>query len=616
MVTIKKKILMQTLGVGRMDEKGNPGYQLTSYAYNEKIIAENTEYVAFPLIDLFEPDEIFILGTIKSDWYGLFHKITDDKEDEELRILEMQENEGIWTSKEKLNRLQSELTELFMRSVSKSPYKGKKLHIILTRYGINQKELEENYVILSEIEKSLSNRYSYEVAMDITHSFRSLPFYNLVILNYISSISDIEINISNVYYGNFDAKTDNNNIAPITDLGELLSVQKLTNAIQEFKNSGNTDTLCSLIPQSMEDLKEALEEFGWATQINSFARIDKGLSTLLTITEKPELTGDKYVDLNRMIYSVLSRRFVGVTDGKKALEIYQNMSDAEKRLRVTLWYKNQRRYGTAVATACEALRSFLVELYVKNILNYEGDSKKYNDENLRKNAIGRLDQIKYDEAAKYVQKRELISFFKELARLHSAAKEIRNRFAHNLQNEEKGLKATNMERGVIDRFIEKIVELKKYIETDYDEVVKLYAFKARKRKKKSDRGNVLLVYENNSNIDFGKYEVKDDVYFLEKDVVEVMNKNKNKLENGLLVAQILQNSELDNIKICLIGMDVITTQSYIIALKNMGYEYVCDQDKKQLADPCIMIDKSYYEQKGVSNEFESFKNMQCVRYSD
>lgn len=75
---------------------------------------------------------------------------------------------------------------------------GKKLHIILTRYGINQKELEENYVILSEIEKSLSNRYSYEVAMDITHSFRSLPFYNLVILNYISSISDIEINISNI----------------------------------------------------------------------------------------------------------------------------------------------------------------------------------------------------------------------------------------------------------------------------------------------------------------------------------------------------------------------------------------------------------------------------------
>ena len=175
MAAVKKELLMQTLGIGSLDEKGKPGYKLTSYSYNGKIIAQDTEYVSFPLIELFDPDEIFILGTIQSDWYGLFHRISENKDDEELRILEMQENEGINTPKERLKELQKELTDIFMRSVSRSPYQGKTLHIILTRYGINQNELEDNYVILSEIEQSLSNKYTYEVAMDITHSFRSLP---------------------------------------------------------------------------------------------------------------------------------------------------------------------------------------------------------------------------------------------------------------------------------------------------------------------------------------------------------------------------------------------------------------------------------------------------------
>ena len=616
MAAVKKKILMQTLGIGSLDEKGKPGYKLTSYSYNGKIIAQDTEYVSFPLIELFDPDEIFILGTIQSDWYGLFHRISENKDDEELRILEMQENEGINTPKERLKELQKELTDIFMRSVSRSPYQGKTLHIILTRYGINQNELEDNYVILSEIEQSLSNKYTYEVAMDITHSFRSLPIYNLVILNYISSISDIEINITNVYYGNFDAKKDNNDIAPITDLGELLRVQKLTNAIQEFKNSGNTDTLKALIPDSMSDLRGALDEFGWATQINSFTRIDKGLTNLLEITGRPSQSEGKYVDLNRMIYSVLSSRFVGAENSKDSLKIYRDMSDADKRLRVTLWYQNQNRYGTAVATACEALRSFLVELYIRDILNAPIDDKKLKDENLRRNAVSRLGQIKYEEAAKYTENKELVTFFKKLGTQYGKAKVIRDRFAHNLQNEDKGLRATKAERDEIDKFINQIITLKKYIATDRQEIANVYAFRWKKGKSKSDRGSVLLVYEKKKAIDYAKYEEKDDVYLLEEDVITAMFKNKNKLENGLLVAQILGNSGIENVKICLIGMDDASVQAYTIALKNMGYSQVCDQEKKMLPDPNIVIDKSYYEQKGFSDEFDSFKNMQCIRYSE
>ena len=59
--------------------------------------------------------------------------------------------------------------------------------IDLTKYGINEKQLKENYAIIKGIENKLKRNVKYEVAFDITHSFRSLPIYNLIVFNYINT---------------------------------------------------------------------------------------------------------------------------------------------------------------------------------------------------------------------------------------------------------------------------------------------------------------------------------------------------------------------------------------------------------------------------------------------
>ena len=61
-----------------------------------------------------------------------------------------------------------------------------------------------------------------------------MPFFN-----YIKSITDYKIKLSHVYYGNFDAQREYNGIAPIVDLSDVIDVMDLSNAVMEFKDTGN-----------------------------------------------------------------------------------------------------------------------------------------------------------------------------------------------------------------------------------------------------------------------------------------------------------------------------------------------------------------------------------------
>ena len=127
----KKKILLLTLGTGPLSDNGEAGYRSVQYTiegveYKRKkddINGTKTNFVAEPIIDYFEPDEIFILGTAKSVWHQFYASaITEDNEDKSymdnkdyLRLMEIQKNNNVYTSGSELEKLSREISDIFAR---------------------------------------------------------------------------------------------------------------------------------------------------------------------------------------------------------------------------------------------------------------------------------------------------------------------------------------------------------------------------------------------------------------------------------------------------------------------------------------------------------------------
>ena len=199
------------MGTGRLDEKNNEaGYEETKYLIKNKDEEREctTYFVAEPIIEMYKPDEIFILGTVKSVWYRLYASLIikelHDKSylnDEGYKILlEIARDKtlGNASDTDKINEVRTKIQSVFdglNGEKGSLKFKGRRLKItvLITKYGINEEQLKENYAIIKGIEKKLDINESYEVAFDITHSFRSLPLYNLIIFNYITQTSHIKM---------------------------------------------------------------------------------------------------------------------------------------------------------------------------------------------------------------------------------------------------------------------------------------------------------------------------------------------------------------------------------------------------------------------------------------
>ena len=78
-----------------------------------------------------------------------------------------------------------------------------------------------------------------ELYFDITHGFRYLPMFVVVLGNYAKFLKGITV--KGITYGNFEAKNDNG--APIMDLLSLSTLQNWTNAAADFLRHGDAKQL-------------------------------------------------------------------------------------------------------------------------------------------------------------------------------------------------------------------------------------------------------------------------------------------------------------------------------------------------------------------------------------
>lgn len=368
----RKKLLFLTLGTGKLDEKNNEaGYAETKYLIKNKDEEREctTYFVAEPIIEMYKPDEIFILGTVKSVWYRLYASLIikelHDKSylnDEGYKILlEIARDQtlGNASDTDKINEVRTKIQSVFdglngERGCPKFNGRRLKITVLITKYGINEEQLKENYAIIKGIEKKLDINESYEVAFDITHSFRSLPLYNLIIFNYIKNITPYELEMTHIYYGNVEVCRELG-YAPVVDLKDMVNVLNMTSGVAEFKNTGNAVSLLKMLPED-DKLKPFLDDFNTSAQLNAFEVVKESLVSLFKncLEDNGENESEnRYTGVREMIALVLKNKFFGDADNKCDVG---NLSSMDIKFLLTEWYFNQSRIGLGIATGLEALR--------------------------------------------------------------------------------------------------------------------------------------------------------------------------------------------------------------------------------------------------------------------
>lgn len=533
----KKRLLILSLGTGNLNPDGTVGYQTVQYSIDGKNfqrngVDEKTNFVAEPLIHAFSPDEIVILGTVKSAWYAYYASVTTSGNDDNSylnspdyqRLIQIREENGINTGLDKLKELEKEITRIF-KNVKKWNRFGAsvseckpKIHVLLTRYGVTQKELQDNYQVLKRIESFMETSVDYEVAFDITHSFRSLPLYNLVIINFIKNITKHNVRLTHVYYGNLEAKHELDGKAPIVDLADLVEVLDLTNGVAEFKDTGNC---VALINASKDDaLTKELKAFDLATQLNAFDKIKESLQHLFELVADNS-SADRYTGICEMLGMVLGERFFG--NEKVKPDQILSMEDYEIKLCLAKWFFNQNRIGLGLTTGLEALRDMNTPVYMKAFNCSQDD-----EENCRKRAESFF--IRKAHAIKNNPKTELEIAVGNLGVNLKEYKDIRNMFAHSLNNKNNGnLESLSVK---IQEFNKALSAVANLYRQDKEEYAKLFIKEKERFKEKTSGDSCRVMIDCMAEGPYDDYKrsnkKKYDVFCLDPRVKKVL------LPNGLV----------------------------------------------------------------------------------
>lgn len=91
-----------------------------------------------------------------------------------------------------------------------------------------------------------------QLYLDITNSFRYLPMLLVVLVNYAKFLKNVKVKA--IYYGNYEARDTETNIAPIMDLLPLSSLQDWTSAASDYLQYGQVDKLHFLSNQELDPI--------------------------------------------------------------------------------------------------------------------------------------------------------------------------------------------------------------------------------------------------------------------------------------------------------------------------------------------------------------------------
>jgi CRISPR-associated Csx2 family protein len=236
------KILFCTLGTGMYENKqtGEKEYIKTVYkdVKSGKTSAE-TSYIFEAFLDLYGYDKFVILGTCGSKWDQLylthFKDNADDCDFDYADKLEKLQRTGATADPE---TFRSHLDKL------KETLGNKCLEIIVLKYGMDEAEMDYNFRSMAKVGEIISNGDT--LSFDITHSFRSLAFYEFLTVTYFKDVLRKNVTLEKVSYG-MNEGIKKGEPTPIINIQPIVGILDFIKAAEEYKRFGTARLLSELI---------------------------------------------------------------------------------------------------------------------------------------------------------------------------------------------------------------------------------------------------------------------------------------------------------------------------------------------------------------------------------
>lgn len=354
------KILISPIGAGSLDSKNKSAraYRTASYCIDNK--QYDKTFIASVLYEHLNLDGIIFIGTVKSMWEEVYRffcqeKLVDCDENYYLSLVE---------KIEKLNYTSS-LDELDLSPIEE--VLGSRSKCILIKYGLNEEELQENFDSIIKVIDCLKT--GDEIYIDITHSFRSLSIFLLLVIIFINDlIDDKEISVRGIYYGMLDISREIGN-APVVNLQLLFNLIQWIKGAYSLKEFGNGYLISDLLEQQGENaLASEIAEISDVINLNYLPDIKKkGIYLKTALKKSQNNTPFKYLK------NILEKSIQNFTVQSKSER------ESEFQLRLAKWYFDNKRYATGYITLAEAIVTYACEISGRNFNNKEHRDRAKDD---------------------------------------------------------------------------------------------------------------------------------------------------------------------------------------------------------------------------------------------
>ncbi len=300
----KKKVLISILGKGP--------YHVVTYIFEDKYM--ETNYVPYFLKEkVVNPDSIIIIGTEESRW-----------EDPNYHFKDV-------------------------------GYKQVKIP-----YGKNEEELWQAFkIIMQEIIPEVQRS---DVYFDITHGFRSIPFFIFTVIRLINTIADAEI--KSVFYGMYEADGEKK---PVVDLKPIIDLDNLIYSFKTFLDYGDAYPLSTYLEEYLSGLeKDKLRNYSGVKALskvlktlsnayftNALRVYFQKLSDIEEILKKPEIIYTLENDARMYAVGLLFNKF-------KSSDYY-TLKNSEDYISFASLYRKNRRFSQALEVLREGFIGYLMQ---------------------------------------------------------------------------------------------------------------------------------------------------------------------------------------------------------------------------------------------------------------
>ncbi|GHV28324.1 hypothetical protein FACS1894167_05030 [Synergistales bacterium] len=348
------KILISSIGTGSYDrEAKTTNYRPANYYLGDENNVVTSAYVYDALAKLRGFDKLILVGTCGSQWHVLYeHLFEPDSsispvlaKDEEYtyRLLELFERPD--KKSYDINEMRTELN-LLKDTMGKAC-----AEIFVLNYGINDDELLFNFELMTKMADHIAE--GDIISFDITHSFRSLAFFELLSVSYIKDTLKKNVVLDFVSYGMYDFANENANLSPLVDLSRLIRMMDWLKAAEEYKRYGTTALFSDLLANdtlgvslSKEEQKVLRRLGGDAISTNDIPEFKNLIKNCVNATKTVSDIRSKNIVLD-FIFSDMAARFGNKLDDDMLLQV-----------ELAKWHFEKKRYIAAAITLIEATLSY------------------------------------------------------------------------------------------------------------------------------------------------------------------------------------------------------------------------------------------------------------------